>query len=617
MTDCRQLLADFAQTRSEPAFCELVARYLDLVYSSALRLVEGDEHRAKDVAQIVFTDLARKAGELSRNVTLGGWLHRHTCFVAAHTMRGERRRLFREREAAEMNLLQNNAGADFSLLASLLDETINQLDDADRTAIVLRFFEQRDFHTVGQSLNTSEDAARMRVNRALNKLRELLAQRGIQTTAGALGIVISANAVQSAPVGLAAAISAAALAGTTAVSTSTAIATIKIIAMTTLQKTLVTATVAVLAGAGIYEARQAAQLREQNQSLRQHQAEQIQQLQQERDDTLKRLALLSAKPTPRLPAPPMLVAAATNAPVEDLQRTNVYARFKDKPPKLTGEQVEAYLKANGRKASSLLAAYRTSGDPALLKEAMGKYPNDPQVAFEAVSDKDLSPEQHRRWLNLFEQSAPDNPLANFLSALDYFNAGQIDQGIGELTAAAGKQTLKNYTLDRWKDDEDAYLSAGYSVAEAKFLATSELSLPQLAPIKQLGQDLVDLANAYSKTGDQASAQAALQMAMDLGQHYVSASPGDAMISQLVGLVVQRNALRAMNPNGPYGDTGQTVRDQLNQVEQQRTALKELAQRAGDLLETMPDQEWVNYFDRWIIFGDSAAAQWLVNKYGQQ
>ena len=92
---------------------------------------------------------------------------------------------------------------------------------------------------------------------------------------------------------------------------------------------------------------------------------------------------------PRLPAPPMQVTAQPNAPpTEDLQSTNVYARFKDKAPKLTAEQVEAYLKANGRKASSLLAAYRTSGDPALLKEAMEKYPNDPQVAFEAVFAKD-------------------------------------------------------------------------------------------------------------------------------------------------------------------------------------------------------------------------------------
>ena len=293
MNDCRQLLADFAQTRSEPAFREIVTRYLNLVYSSALRLVDGDAHRAQDVAQVVFADLADKAGELPPEIMLGGWLHRHACFVAANTMRGERRRLARESEAVEMNSLHENAGADFSRLAPLLDETINQLDEADRAAILLRFFEQQDFRSVGQSFASSEDAARMRVNRALDKLRDLLAQRGIRTTAGALAAVIAVNAVQSAPAGLATTISTAAVLTGTAVSASTLVAATKTIAMTTLQKTLVTAALATTIGAGIFEAHQAAQLRGQNRSLQQQQAPlaaQIRQLQQERAAATNQLA---------------------------------------------------------------------------------------------------------------------------------------------------------------------------------------------------------------------------------------------------------------------------------------------------------------------------------------
>ncbi len=292
MTDCRQLLADYAQNRSEPAFRELVARYLDLVYSSALRLVDGDAHRAQDVTQIVFADLAKKSGEMASGVMLGGWLHRHTCFVAANTLRGERRRLAREREAVAMNSLHEAAGADFSRLAPLLDETINQLDEVDRTAILLRFFEQKDFRNIGQSLASSEDAARMRVNRALDKLRDLLAQRGIRTTATALSVAISANAVQAAPAGLAATISAAALLTGTAVASSTIIAATKTIAMTTLQKTFATVTVATLLGAGIYEAHQAAQLRKQNQSLQQQQAGKLQLLLNARDEATNQLAAL-------------------------------------------------------------------------------------------------------------------------------------------------------------------------------------------------------------------------------------------------------------------------------------------------------------------------------------
>ena len=332
---------------------------------------------------------------------------------------------------------------------------------------------------------------------------------------------------------------------------------------------------------------------------------------------MTRLAFLSAKPTPRLPAPPMQVSASTNALMEDLPPTNLFARFKDKAPKLTAEQVEAYLKTNGRKASSLLAAFRTSDDPALLKEAMEKFPNAPQVAFEAALDKSLSPEEQRQWLNALEKSAPDNSLANYLSALNYFNSGQIDQGVQELTAASGKQQFQDFTLDRWKDDEEAYLSAGYSAAEAEYLAMSQFPLPQLAPVKQLGQDLVDLANAYNQSGDQASAQATLQMAVNLGQRYVPSTAGEAVIDQLVGLAVERMAFSAMDPNSLYGDSGQTVQDHLNQIAQQRAALKASVDQAGSLLETMSDQVWINYTERWMIFGEQAANQWLVSRFGQQ
>ncbi len=347
-------------------------------------------------------------------------------------------------------------------------------------------------------------------------------------------------------------------------------------------------------------------LRAENQSLRQQMAK----LQTENERLAKHPR------TPRLPAPPMWITAPTNTPAADLQPTNLYDRFKDKEPKLTAEQVEAYLKANGRKASSLLAAYRTSGDPALLKEAMEKYPNDPQVAFEAVFDKDLSPEEQRQWLNTFKQSAPDNALGNYLSALNYFNSGQIDQGVQELTAASGKG-FDDYTLERGQDDEEAYLSAGYSAAEADRISLPSLTLPQFVPLKRLGQDLVALANAYGQSGDQTSAQAVLQMAMNLGQRYGDASASVTLIGPLVGMAIERMALTAMDPNSPYGGNGQTVQGQLNQIAQQEAALRQLGQQVGPLLPTLSDQDWINYENRKMIFGEAAAIQWLASKYGRQ
>src|SRR5438093_13691666 len=108
MPDDEQLLRRYADDRSECAFGELVNRYIDLVYSAALRVVNGDTHLAQDVTQTVFVHLARKARSLPRGVVLAGWLHRHTCFTAASAVRTERRRKTREQPAMEMNALDDN-----------------------------------------------------------------------------------------------------------------------------------------------------------------------------------------------------------------------------------------------------------------------------------------------------------------------------------------------------------------------------------------------------------------------------------------------------------------------------------------------------------------------------
>ena len=603
MTPDSELLRRYAGTQSEEAFAELVRRHVNLVYSAALRQVNGDTHLAQDVAQTVFTDLARKASSLSRRETLSGWLYTSAHFAAAKITRTENRRRNHEEKFMREPISETAPELDWEKLRPTLDEAMHELKEADREVILLRYFENHPFAEIGGQLGLNENAARMRVERALEKLRAVFLRRGIAATT-ALASVISANAVQIAPAGLAAALTSASLA---AAGTGTTLTLVKVMTMTKIKFGINALVVAGAATVLMVQHQAQIKLREENQSLRQQMAK----LQTENE----RLSKHSF--TPRLPAPPMHVTTSTNALIGDLQPTNLYARFKDNAPKLTAAQVEAYLKSNGRNASSLLAAYRTSGDPALLKEAMEKYPNDPQVAFEAAFAKDLSPEEQRQWLNTFEKSAPDNTLANYVSALSYFNSGQIDQGIKELTAASGKQQFQDYTLDRWKDDEEAYLSAGYSAAEAEYLSMSQFPLPQLAPIKQLGQDLVDLANAYGQSGDPASAQAILQMALNLGQRYVSTSAGEAVIDQLVGIAIERMAFSAMSPNSPYGDNGQTVQDQLNQIVQQRTALITPMQQAGSLLETIPDQVWINYTERWMIFGEQAANQWLVNKYGQK
>lgn len=209
--DVQQLLADYVNNGSEAAFRAIVERYVDLVYGTAVRLVNNDRHRAQDVAQTVFINLARQAKHLSREVKLGGWLHRNTCYVAANNLRGERRRQAREREAMEMNAQTDHSEPRLEQLAPLLDEAINELGGVDRTAVLLRFYEKLEFRQVGDALGTSEAAAQKRVSRALEKLQVILKKRTAVCSGTILATALAANAASAAPAGLANTLSATAL----------------------------------------------------------------------------------------------------------------------------------------------------------------------------------------------------------------------------------------------------------------------------------------------------------------------------------------------------------------------------------------------------------------------
>ena len=243
MTDIQRLLREYVDGGSEAAFRELVERHLNLVYSTALRLVDGDTHLAQDVTQTVFIDLAHFAKKLSGEVRLGGWLHRHTCFVAAKTLRGERRRRARERKALEMNEPPIHSEERLGRAAPLLDEAINHLGPADRAAIVLRFYEGLDFRLIGEALGTSEAAAQKRVSRALEKLHLLLKRRGIAYSAAALGAAMTGEAVTAAPAALAASVPSVALASA-ASGTGSALTLLKFMAATKLQTGIAVAVIA-------------------------------------------------------------------------------------------------------------------------------------------------------------------------------------------------------------------------------------------------------------------------------------------------------------------------------------------------------------------------------------
>jgi RNA polymerase sigma factor (sigma-70 family) len=234
------LLREFASDQSQDAFTALVQRHLGLVYSAALRQVRSPQ-LAEEVAQSVFIDLARNVARLKPDTILAAWLYEVTRRTAINVVRGEARRQLREQIALEMNAM-NATADDWTQIEPLLDDAMHALDDTDRTVILLRFFENKSLREVGESLGTTDDTARKRVNRAVERLREFLTKGGITVGASGLALALSASAVQAAPAGLVATISTAAIPGTTIAATASA-ATIKTIAMTTLQKVLITATI--------------------------------------------------------------------------------------------------------------------------------------------------------------------------------------------------------------------------------------------------------------------------------------------------------------------------------------------------------------------------------------
>ncbi len=419
-----ELLARYARDGSEDAFAEIVRRHLDVVHAAALRQVRS-EQLAKEVAQSTFMKLATEARRLRPDTVLVAWLYQVARCEAVDVVRREVRRQQREQVATEMNFLNARTAADqWTQIEPMLDEAMQSLGEMDRAAILLRYFEKKPLRTVGETLGATENGARKRVNRAVERLRRFFGKRGVTIGATGLAGLISTHAAQAAPVGLAVTIStsAALFKGTGAAVSSTIFGlgkTAAIQSMTAIQKTLVSTAIAAALGTGIYEARRVAQLQSQAEALQQQDtalSEENKQLREERNQAAGKLA----------------AAQRTSARGDqaELQRLRAeVTRLREESRELAQLKAASAATGNDSVIEATLRSWATRA--AQLKERLAQMPEKSIPELQLLTEKN--------WFDAIKDAKGLETDADFREAMHKLRDG-AKNAFGEMT----REALKKY-----------------------------------------------------------------------------------------------------------------------------------------------------------------------------
>lgn len=314
-----------------------------------------------------------------------------------------------------------------------------------------------------------------------------------------------------------------------------------------------------------------------------------------------------AKPEPQYTYTPHQPKAAMDT-VEETEA--------DEPaqPKFPRDKAEVWLAKHNRNAASLLAVFRALGDTNYLNEAATNFPNNPQVQL-AMLSSDVSPEDRRKWLESFKASSPDNSLANYLSAADYFKTDKTDEAMQELLSASGKEQFQNYAMDNLLNGEELSSDSGLSPILASIHAMACMSvenLPQLGNFKIVSQGIGE---AMKK--DPATAAELAQIGLDFTGKINSGDSGKFLINQLVGTATERIILSQLDQNTAYDFlNGQTPAQAAEAYKQQKVELSKLMTDFGPAQMQMmqSESETANYMQRLKIYGEVAAMKWLIQQH---
>jgi hypothetical protein len=285
--------------------------------------------------------------------------------------------------------------------------------------------------------------------------------------------------------------------------------------------------------------------------------------------------------------------------------------------KISHDQAEEWLARHGRDASSLLAAFRAMNDTNYLNEAMAAFPNDPRVELAVLSRDEFSAER-RKWLDLFKKSSPDNSLANYLSAQDYFKIGQTAEAVQELLSANGKSQFDNFETESRLDSEAMYLFSGKSAVESAGASLADIrgeAVSEMANLKWLANSVRDLEQQYLGSNDAGSAANLAQLGMTLANQLSSGDSGKYILNQLVGIADADVVLSKLDRNTTYGFLGgQTPNQVMRELKEQQDMIHR-SQRNFDIayFQLTPD-EINRYVERAKIFGELNAMKWVIQQH---
>jgi hypothetical protein len=307
--------------------------------------------------------------------------------------------------------------------------------------------------------------------------------------------------------------------------------------------------------------------------------------------------------TPVMAEPAEMAAPATTSSLFERLRSG------ETNLNLTTEQLAEYLRQYGTNVETLLATQNKD----YIRLAAELYPDDPRVQY-AVVTRDIFPEaQRREWLDRFKRSAPDNAIADYLSARDYLKAGDRENALKDLAHAAGKSRLEDYAFGQIADMEDAQLSAGRTIFEAKVAAHYELHLPHFAMFRDLAKDIQQIQKEHIAAGDTASAATLAQLGRSLSQQLLQGESSRLLVGQQVGIIVERALLNQLPPNSQPSFLNGTVQQRLDEMTAHRQHLREVSAHFTDLMARGDETEIISYLDRAKVQGEYRAMRWLQDR----